>query len=207
MRTVQNINDRFLNGFASNDLWEAGVLLHHADAQDNGGKHWLPSGGYADRLAGSVINRKWPYTFSRSQPGFIANPDVMQGSLYCASRQDQNSMGDHGDHGCHGGRQALKTMLSGQHAGWYCACARGTSCDDRNGCQYNEVEINAYTWTNKLPRTVEAIFYPGRASAYGIAIHNSFLADYGLQARDCPLLEFDYQAAAEGRAPFRQVRP
>ena len=98
-------------------------------------------------------------------------------------------------------------MLSGRHSNWYCACATGTTCADRSGCQYNEVEINAYTWTNNLPRAIEAIFYPGWASASGIAIHDAFLADYGLQARDCPLLAFDYEAAAEGRAPFTQVRP
>ena len=139
----------------------------------------------------------------------------MQGAIRCAGRIDLNSM-NFGNHGCgnHNGvpdgydTYTLQNMLKGKPRDYMCACAGwGHSCEERSGCRYNEVLVNAYTWVDHMPRTIQAVFYPtnGHSSDRNgaIAVHNSFLRDYGLTATEYPLLSFDHNAAAAGHAPFK----
>ena len=78
---------------------------------------------------------------------------------------------------------------------------------------YNEVIVNSRHYNDHLPNSVWAFFYPKGQDpttwdlGYGIQIdvrraHRDFLAEYGLTARDVPLLEFDPSAWDR---PFQDV--
>ena len=39
-------------------------------------------------------------------------------------------------------------------------CYGGVSAEDRGGCRYNEVVLDGFKYSSRLPQIIEAIFYP-----------------------------------------------
>ena len=54
--------------------------------------------------------------------------------------------------------------------------------------RYNEVIVDTVAYTQRLPRSLEAIFTLSRSDAAARAAHRRFLLETGLSAFDCPLL-------------------
>ena len=142
----------------------------------------------------------------------------------CAYPRDGNSMGNH-EEGCSGSSYPPSNFMGfmEQHA---CCPAYGKSClplseqvrrpaSDRWDCSYNEVVINAYTLTARLPRVIESFLFPtscpiaqweglnGEAAA--ITVRDQFVDKYGLKAGDVPVLSFSCSEARAGRGPFLHV--
>ena len=114
---VADINTRFVNGQASNDLREIGVMLHTFDALDSGRDDvWRPceEGSwcyqYSDRVSASVVNRRIPSffwgveidstgrlpDFQQAMGGFVLDPASLRPSnesVFCAWGADAGTMG------------------------------------------------------------------------------------------------------------------
>ena len=106
------INLRFTQGGRHNELWRAGVLLHHFDNQGNDIKPWLPCpetcwgkkcwcADIRDRLSCSLINGRMPKVAGKmptyidvdvnAASGFILNPAFTR--ILCAYPSDGGSAG------------------------------------------------------------------------------------------------------------------
>ena len=140
------INHRFLNGFPSNDLALAGVLVHQTDTMDATDEPWAPQrGSHADRLAASIVNARLPYMYSTSAVGVVLRPDLAQGLIRCAYGRDGGSY-NMGDHGCGWGSdppERFDVMMrynQNQPYTGYCLYGAPTS-EDRSGCRYNEESL------------------------------------------------------------------
>ena len=121
-------------------------------------------------------------------------------------------------HGCGwesmGPERLAEMMRASQHNGYQSSCAPSwlpPSAEDRSGCRYNEIVLDGYVWKERLPRLIEAIFYPvgGHVDAWegdsnrARKMQRNFMNAYGLTQQDAPLLAYDVQEARAGRAPFR----
>jgi hypothetical protein len=120
------------------------------------------------------------------------------------------------DHGCgweHEPPDRFDAMMrANEHLQYSGSCLWGApTIEDRSGCRYNEVVLNGWLYTQRLPGIVEAVFYPinghvdHREGDENNArdIHARFRSRYGLAAKNVPLLSFDVAAARDGQAPFR----
>jgi hypothetical protein len=82
---------------------------------------------------------------------------------------------------------------------------------------YNEIVIDAKSWVEDLPRTIQAVFLGLQPAPRGgnwpiyhdpdklrqaKSVHKSFIEDYGLSPNDVPLLLFDANELLE---PFRSI--
>ena len=178
-----------------------------------------------DRLASSIVNARLPFIYSTSAVGFVLRPSAVQGALWCSYPRDGNSMSE-ANHGCSskgltGSFHTLSRMMEYQqnHLRFSTSCLWGEpDVEDRSGCRYNEVVLDAYKYEASLPRVIEAVFFPEHAVVHhregdeprARLVHRSLLRAYGLAgARDRaevpPLLAFDVQLAQGGHAPFREV--
>ena len=122
---VLAMNSRFANGIPSNDLQQAGCLVHAFDAvdgQDTRHDLWNPCPhsmwcGRYDRLSASLINAKLRWYFSMDKAaGFVLSPAALSppaSTIRCAFAYDAGTMGN--SNGCPGGH-------CGQPGGWpdYC---------------------------------------------------------------------------------------
>lgn len=245
---MNELNERFVAGTVSDDLKKAGILVHQTDTIDGywddippyHHDRWLPTNSekFSDRAAAAVINAELPYMFSTSAVGYVLNPDAMQTGFYCACAYDCNSMGNLENHGCNSNKsigrtvygslkEMMKSHLTRLKYGWghynsfldFCVWGEHT-INDRSGCQYNELIMNADVWRENMPQVIEAFFYPVNGvvdTSEGTpedarSIHQSFLLEYGLTADDVPLLEFDVSVAnatayVPGRHPVRATLP
>ena len=109
---VDAINRRFKEGGRHNDLWRAGVLVHHFDNQGNDRKPWLPCpemcwgkkcwcADIRDRLSASLINGRLPKVAGKmptyvdvdvnAASGFVLNPSFTK--VLCAYPADGGSAG------------------------------------------------------------------------------------------------------------------
>lgn len=218
-RTMAELNQRFRNGQPSSSLSEAGVLVRQMDSLNPSDEMWgaavVDDGKFGDRLAASIVNARLPYMYSTSAVGLVLNPESVQGGVYCSYPRDGNSMGQ-GNHGCEDGRnyppERLGAMLEQhQHAmHWHKTCLwSGEEQDelDRNGCQYNEVVLNAAHLLSRLPSACEAVFFPTNGVVHAAegdeqrarAVRASFERAFHVRL---PLLAFDVGEAGKGRPPF-----
>ena len=97
MGIVHRLNSRFHHGTPSNDLAQAGLLVHSSDGLWNPGREtstkdlslWLPCkpgdwcGAYADRLSAALVNQRLPYPFSFRRPNFVVRPSVGSDAILC----------------------------------------------------------------------------------------------------------------------------
>jgi hypothetical protein len=54
--------------------------------------------------------------------------------------------------------------------------------------RYNEVIVDTTAYTQRLPRSLEAIFTLSRSDTAARAAHTHYLSETGLSASQCPLL-------------------
>ena len=242
---MDDLNARFITGSVTDDLRRAGLLVHQTDTIDGywddippfHHARWLPTSDpkFQDRAAAALINAETPYMFSTSAVGYVLNNNVLASGLFCACPFDCNSMGNLENHGCNSnltiGRTvftSLKEMMRShlgrlkwgwghEHTAFLGFCTWGEhTINDRSGCQYNELILNADVWRENMPDAIEAFFYPVNGvvdtsegtpeDAYDI--HRAFLDEYGLTNDDVPLLEFDLKLAnatayISGQRPVR----
>ena len=82
---------------------------------------------------------------------------------------------------------------------------------ENTGCQHNELVLDAKTWLDNLPQTVEAVFYNVLASAseqeWAKHVHAAFLRAYRLNEEDVPLLRLDLKRNLNADAVFDYVEP
>ena len=125
----------------------------------------------------------------------------------------------------HRGASTLKAMLEEQLARFVHSdddsClwkAGGENLEDRSHCRYNEVVIDAASYSEQLPRVVEAFFYPingpvRRSDGNPERAHRAhalFLRRFGLDHQvatdraelSIPLVAYDIRLARMRRAPF-----
>ena len=142
MTVVDRINERFRNGVASNDLQEAGILIHQFDSLDDvnpSGEPWRPYKGNMQglRISASMVNGHMqpdpPYgdshaggnipVYSWGLAGLVLAPDVNR--LACGYSYDVGSLGRDCDpktqEGC------LPGCSNGPQPVW---CAEGTAPED-----------------------------------------------------------------------------
>ena len=107
---VDVLNERFRSGRPSNDLTEAGVVVHQFDdagfntttrvAKSGGVSKWAPwtpcpkgqwCNKFSDRFSTSVINAGAPYAFSAHNGGLVISADTASSGALCAWATDGRS--------------------------------------------------------------------------------------------------------------------
>ena len=213
---LDNINQRFIHGIPSDDLDDAGVVVHQTDCPYEN-LPWLPCDEYSKNVATSIVNRKWHYMFSTSAIGFVANPIVATKAFLCAGSVDLASFEDW--NGCNGNTWGIvykssKEMLDQNLTDYMYDLGeldRPYTHSDRSGRKYNEVLLNGTTWTQNISETIDAVFYPINGlvnheegnEEIAIATHSQFLKQYNLGEDAYPLLTFDIFKAKLGEPPFQ----
>jgi len=192
------IEARFASARPSDDLGEAGVLLHSFDGYEEAATPWEIChegcrSGRVDGFSCSVVGRDAPATFigSHGAAGIVVAPAAVE--VACAYALDA-ATGGHADP-CNTIKTAsdgsaltttsLRAALEAQRdPAWRRAHHKASS--------YNEVLVTALTWGRSLPRGVEAFFYDGTPELLApmCQVRARFLAAYGLAADDAPLVEY-----------------
>lgn len=96
---------------------------------------------------------------------------------------------------------ALVAGLAWCHDG--CACAAYSSAEERNGCRYNEIVLDAHVWSANLPALIEAVIYPPGQREMAMAMAEIFRRQYaGREGAEVTVLMFDQNEAEAARAPF-----
>ena len=214
------LNQRFRSGHPSDNLGEAGVLVRQMDSLNSNDDMWkkaaIGDGKWDDRLAASLINAKLPHMYSTSAVGLVLRPSAVEGCIWCSYPRDGNSM-NQDQHGCANlkgydmfAADRISDMMRKheQDLHWHKTCLWGDPDDeDRSGCQYNEIVLNAERFEARMPSALEAVFYPTHGVVHtregdeqrARAVRDSFTQHFGIQL---PLLTYDISQAREGRAPF-----
>ena len=90
MVTAQYLNDQYRLGRPSNDIYQAGLLVHAFDSFDQqrgGSPLWLPCSvdwcaKFADRLSATIINAHLPKLYGEADAGYILN--AMITPVFCS---------------------------------------------------------------------------------------------------------------------------
>ena len=217
---LADINARYFSGRPSNDLIEAGVLVHLDDGMTTDGAPWTPclTGWCAaigsDHQSCSLINQGVPHLYSKHAPwygfGLVLSSDVLQrhrqGGILCSYAQDGGTWGP--DAGCHGDAPAGDPHCDPDSPPWLCHCTleRWWGCVfppgaldqmmrvqlQRNRQGYNEVVVNSTFWRLQLPGIVEAFVDFGGGAAEARSAHGRFHRHYQgrLGGKEVPLLNW-----------------
>ena len=212
---VANLNHRFAHYRISDNITEAGVLLHTFDHVDrHGGRTdvWMP--GYWWRFSCSLVNHKLPNFFDQAMGGFVVSSEALQpwtSSINCAYAFDAGTMSGNGCPGvpcewqsrpnyCFWPGSRIQGMLE-QHIARH---GSSSGCG-QDQCNYNEIVVDGTAWKSRLPEVIEAVYFPLN-SAGGERAARTVLADfcdaYGDRASGTPLVSYDL---ASPNAPFRLV--
>ena len=187
------------------------------DGLNDDGREWWPCEHhkscikFEDRFATSIIYHPHGQTYAAG--GFVIRPSQI--SLNCAYPAD-------------GGSQSALCHPPGRSSTCMPGCKRW--CDPAKGVRnwgcswpaenlkemlveqrfnspyggYNEGILDAATWKQNLPHTIEAVFIrseaPERDRTYATAVHTAFLKEYSISSQEAPLLEYN---ASHTFAPFR----
>mmetsp|Transcript_14278 Transcript_14278/g.37045 ORF Transcript_14278/g.37045 Transcript_14278/m.37045 type:complete len:429 (-) Transcript_14278:111-1397(-) len=184
--TAASINMRFRNGRPSNDLQEAGLLVHQFDGLED----WQ-SGGFRpcrsgwcnnryDHTSFSLINQRNPVTFNRQGGVILASYTP----IACSYAGDGGTQSINIEYACSlttaFGPNNLKGMLQTQEG------SQGKSSN------YNEVVVPSRFWDAHLPFIVEAVFYIDD-DKQARAAYEALLRTYNLTTMQIPLLRYDYK--------------
>ena len=206
---IAQLNRRFAAGRPSNDLAAAGVVIHSFDQMDNREDPWNGCrqgwcAGFKDRFSVSVMSKRRPHYYQMAMGGFVLSPMELannSASIFCAWAYDAGTMGQ-SEHGCVGSGQCTQP---GQSRCWWPPTKilqmmeQNERLHDRTGycneddCDYNEIVLRADYWRSRLPKIIEAIFFPIHKAGERRArnVHAAFLRAFGLTAIDVPLLRLD----------------
>lgn len=214
--SLTDFNARFRNGKPSNNLEEAGVLVHVIhDAGSDEWKPWLPcpeTWCHPPRkfFSCSVINAnlqahgaKEITTFGMNHPlGFIVSPKVNH--LSCSYPVDGGSY----DQTCTKPGQNEKNCVPGCRKISFPPTELEKMLDVHAKIytsSYNEVVLTVDQWVASLPDTIEAVFFSPRCGACRTEaehVHKEFLQRFSLSSCDVPLLSFD---SLNWKEPFKVV--
>jgi hypothetical protein len=228
---VAELNARFHNASASNDVREIGIFMRGLDTLSDYKRPWLPCpaeeahcGTLRDRFSTSLV---YPGQSTVYTPlGFVVHPDAV--SVNCGYIDDGGSMHER----CQPPRRSDTCTqpracppLSSQATPKNCSygpsrlqeMVLARNANNRHGHvirAYQEVVLDAATWVAHLPHTIMAFFLeassrPTRKWAQALqslhGMHAAFLSMYGRTASDVPVVLFDAKHAE--RAPFRELNP
>lgn len=235
------MNARFRAARNTGQLATSGVLIHVLDGISDPDKPWLPCKAgdcavYGDRFAASLIYPGHQDVYQGGKDGwqkggglgFVLNPSQLK--VNCAYYADAGSQGKV----CDSTDPKFETCLPGCED--WCEPSRGAY--NFGGCGwkptqlklmieqqktikpdggYNEIVVDAASWVNALPRTIQAVFLclqrapeggnwplnhdPGKLW-WAKDVHQKFITEYGLSPDDVPLLLFDQNAFDE---PFQMM--
>jgi hypothetical protein len=196
---VEGINARFERGRPSNDLAEAGVLVHIWDGYEDPLHRWricdVRCPKKVDSFSSTLISRAAPWLFHNGAGGgFVISPEA---DIECAFPCDVGT-GGHPWGRCRGASRekvgtgagpkytghSLKDALDAQYDGSYGRLHPGVS-------GFNEVIVAWLFWSHNLPWAIEAFISIDRTDEPEMRrVHAAFLAFYGLSASEVPLLRY-----------------
>ena len=188
--TPHMLSDVYRHGKPSNDVSEAGLMVHAFDDTEDWHEQWKPC--YKDRWceqfnkhwSASIINSKQPNTWTTS--GILLHPDRARNQVLCSGAVDIATYHS----GCRRPNtndkiykpNELKDMLDESMNN----C--GARCDN-----YNEVVINSTYYVQNLPRSILAIIYFDDAAAKeqvrAIETYVGLLDKFQLTECELPLLK------------------
>ena len=194
--------------------------MHQLDAMDDGHDEppWLPCPEhlwcreFGDRFSASIINPQMPFIFSDQKPGVVLNPEALL--VNCAYRKDGATMHQTCDPpgrsewcipGCAswGGGfppSHLQEMLQQQADDpnpWSGSCGQG------GGCRHNEIVLDAATWVQHLPDTIQGFFAPsGSVEWQARQLQQRFADAFGVATSTVPLFFLDLENL---EAPFSKA--
>ena len=218
---VAELNARFRDATASNDIQTAGVLIRSWDALSAWGRPWLPCtkdefcARYSDRFAVSLIYPGHNSVYDKG--GFVLRPGEIE--LNCAYASDGGSQG-----ACCSPPGKTATCSPGCKR--WCDPARGAKnwgCAWKPeqlremilqqqvlqpaGGQYNEVILDSATWVQNLPHTIMAVYVFKGAEPSDVdnsrRVHMDFLRYYGITSEETPFVTFDLENPSE---PFELAK-
>jgi len=186
----------------------------------NGGPCWCAP--FGDRFSTSILNAKTVGPkgdigmYSTENPGFILAPWAMKVSCaYPADGGSESKSCKPGETNCVPGcgkkwcqfDPAIPNNMDTSCAWHPEELERVLTLQENANSKYNEVVVDAASWVDNLPGSIEAIFYVKGSNAEQQArqVHTDFLrefADKSLSARGAPLLEMDPKNA---ETPFTDV--
>ena len=209
-------------------LGSGGVLARLFDPSEDPKEPWKPCTRdiwckvYGDRMPASLINRHAPNLYSKADSplaGFIVDPNHVE--LFCSYFVDGSSMNklcdppgatDECTPGCPTGHPDASwcKLRSDSQCAW-----RPERLDqmlmqqfEQGKGSYNELILDAYTWSQNLPHTITAVFYPFYAAEgqkqHARDVHKDFLRHYRLTMTDVPLFVYDPR---DQKQPFKPEVP
>ena len=215
---VAALNDRYFHGRPSNDLDEAGVLVHLDDGMTASAAPWEPcmTGWCAaigsDHESCTLINRELPHLYSSSYHAFglVLSGRILQqyrpGGVLCTYAQDGGTWAP--DAACRGEPPLNDSRCASDSPPSLCFCTlqRWWDCvfpphslEDmlqtqigQNPGGYNEVVINSTFWRSQLPAIIEAFVDFGGGEVEARRAFKGFHRRYQgqLGGREVPLLRW-----------------
>lgn len=201
---VQRLNERFANGFETNDIARAGVLMRAFDGLELPYKPWMPCptnvgplhmcSKYRDRFPTSLV---WPghtvVYLGLGQGGLVIRPSCA--FPRCMYHGDGTTMSKPDD--------ACPELCTTPGAKlWRCAWPKDqlkSMLEHQQADQHNELVLEASEWVSRLPATVEAIFSVPKAATSNHerarTAARDFRNNYGLSATELPVVLYDPDSA------------
>lgn len=189
------LNARYMRGTPSNNLEEAGVLLHVLDGGLNSERPWEPGDPARQYLSCSLLSaRKYPHGLYTSNAALVISPSSQ---LLCAYPQDSGTKAFARMQGC--GPRMCETKdfpfsRPLRDHGYPCAFPR----DMLQQCLriFNNATVEESAYTEMVVSTnhfaIEAVVQaPGKRGSGGAeGLQASLLRHFGLNERQLPLLSF-----------------
>ena len=182
--TANSINARFQRGRLSNDLNEAGVLVHQFDGLedwDAGDRGYAPCrtgwcNGRYDHASFSILNKDGSPTPFNREGGIILRSSV---PIECSFASD-------------GGTQEISIAAACRLITAYSPSAldKMLRMHMAQPGVCNEVVVATRVWEQLLPSVIEAFFYIDDATKARRA-YRAFLLEYGWTADRVPLLKYE----------------
>ena len=199
--TLHMLSDLYKNGKPSNDVSQAGLMVHAFDDTEDWDAQWKPCHEdqwceqFNKHWSASIINSRQPNTWTTS--GILLHPDKAMNQILCSGAVDIATYNT----GCRRPNtndkvykpNELKDMLNESMNN----C--GARCED-----YNEVVINSTYYVQNLPQSILAIIYFDDAAAKeqvrAIQTYVALLDKFHLTECELPLLKIvrgDYPDAED----------
>jgi hypothetical protein len=195
--TAKEMSAAFRDGFPTNQLEKAGLLIHCFDETEDHQELWRPCiSDWCRRFhfdswwSASVINAKQPRAFGNS--GIVFAPK--HNKVLCSSAEDMGSMykgcKTRATHDTISGPNQLKEMLEASMSG------------GENANQYNEVLIDSRYFMKHLPGSIAGVIYGLKGmdtydQVKAVQAYVNLLDTYNLTERDVPLLKIHYKGGLD----------